>query len=196
MIWILSFFYTDCGLFSLLPTAPLFLMSLLQVWLLKPLWLHFPRRNSPAQCQLWATCPASHCHDYSRWQHTFGHTEELVTECYKPVGWAVIWPWILTQNLGQMEVNCLHPFCGSSLDPSVPTKLVVCAPLKKTKLNAVKRPGNVLLLQGKKNNLHPNFKLCVLGWRMLSHNNSGKLSPLKASSTDHRYVLSHSLIHL
>lgn len=69
----------------------------------------------------------------------------------------------MTQNLGQMEVNCLHPFCGSSLDPSVPTKLVVCAPLKKTKLNAVKRPGNVLLLQEKKNNLHPNFELCVLG---------------------------------
>lgn len=70
IIWIIRFFYTDLGFFSLLPTVPLSLMSLFQVWLLKPLWLHFPKWNSPAQsvsqCQLWAAHPASHCHECSQ----------------------------------------------------------------------------------------------------------------------------------
>lgn len=125
-------------------------MFLFQVWLLKPLWLLFPRRNSLAQCSV---CPSCEQHilwvtamTIPRWQHT----EELVTECYKPVGWAVIWPWILTQNLGHMQVNCLHPLSGSSLGSPVPNWIFVL--LWKTKLMTVKKPGNVLPLQGKKKN--------------------------------------------
>lgn len=44
------------------------------------------------------------------WQQIFRRTEKLVTERYEPVELAVIWPWILTWNLGQMQGNCLHPF--------------------------------------------------------------------------------------
>lgn len=59
--------------FSSLPAVPLSLMFLFQVWLLKPLWLHFPRRNSPAQCvsqcQLWTTS----CESLS-WLFTVGDT--------------------------------------------------------------------------------------------------------------------------
>lgn len=64
------------------------------------------------------------------WQQIFRHIEKLVTECYKPAELAVIWLWILTRNLSQMQVNCLHPFSGFSLGLPVPIELVGCAPLK------------------------------------------------------------------
>lgn len=66
------------------------------------------------------------------WQQILRQIEKLVTECYKPAELAVIWPWFLTQRLGQMQVNCLYPFSDSSLGPPVPAELVVCAPLKKS----------------------------------------------------------------
>lgn len=65
-----QFFLNYFGLSSLLSTVPHSLIFLFQVWLLEPLWLHFIRRNNSAQyvsqCQLWARCLASHCHDCSQ----------------------------------------------------------------------------------------------------------------------------------
>lgn len=73
IIWIIRFFYTDFGFCSPLPTVLLSLMSLFQVWLLKPLCLHFPRWNSPAQSVPVAVVSSMSCKSLS-WMFTVGNT--------------------------------------------------------------------------------------------------------------------------